>query len=437
MIEMELLYEAPVIIKVLSSLTVILIINSFCRQLLISLVCGTLLLAVWSGHSLPTMTTIAFARLTSANNLFLMAIIFQVIWLSSQMSASGVMRDLVVSVQSRISQRAAMAMLPVIIGSLPMPGGALFSAPLVDDCDRDKAVPAVLKTQINYWFRHIWEYWWPLYPGVLLALDITKLDVWQLALLQFPLTLIVLAAGYWFLLKQIVVDKAKTSSLTKVVNWKFIGLISPIIVVIAVYAMVRTTLPMVAQANKYLPMIIGIFSAMLFLQKQRPLNLKQWKKIVLSKRVVITALLVALVRIYGAFIEAPLPSGTSLVGEMRLELAHWHIPVAAIIMVLPFISGLASGLAIGFVGASFPIVFSLLGASPPLSTVLATTVLAYGFGYMGMMLSPVHICLIVSNQHFDTQIHHSLAGLIRPALVVLAGTVILHIIVKLALSPYC
>jgi hypothetical protein len=49
-------------------------------------------------------------------------------------------------------------------------------------------------------------------------------------------------------------------------------------------------------------------------------------------------------------------------------------------------------------------------------------VLAYGAGFMGQMLSPVHVCLVVTNQYFKTSLLRSLVGLILPVLFVLAGT---------------
>ena len=119
------------------------------------------------------------------------------------MSISGNMKEMVENVRSMISKRFSMAILPAIIGFLPMPGGAIFSAPLLDDCDSDNEVKPILKTKINYWFRHIWEYWWPLYPGVLLAVDITGLPVLTFMMLQLPLSLLSILAGYLFLLRNI------------------------------------------------------------------------------------------------------------------------------------------------------------------------------------------------------------------------------------------
>ena len=60
----------------------------------------------------------------------------------------------------------------------------------------------------------------------------------------------------------------------------------------------------------------------------------------------------------------------------------------------------------------------------------AATTLAFGFGYMGMMLSPVHVCLIVTNQHFRTQLLHSMRGLLLPAAAVLALVVAYHFAIR-------
>jgi hypothetical protein len=57
---------------------------------------------------------------------------------------------------------------------------------------------------------------------------------------------------------------------------------------------------------------------------------------------------------------------------------------------------------LGFTGASFPLVVGLMAAPGSGLTPLATLVLAYGFGYMGMMLSPVHLCLLVTRDYFSS-----------------------------------
>ncbi|MEW5767287.1 MAG: DUF401 family protein [bacterium] len=248
-------------------------------------------------------------------------------------------------------------------------------------------------------------------------------------LLQFPLCLLSVTTGYAFLLRRIPAQNKAVESPRPELERPFLTLIAPVFVVIVCYAGIRLFLPGIAAINNYLPMISGLFAAMGLLQVQRPLNHPKWQTILLSHKTLMLALVVAMVRIYGAFIEAPLPNGVSLIGGMRQELAAWGIPVWAVIMVIPYISGMVTGLAIGFVGASFPIVISLLGENPALGTLLSTTVLAYGCGYMGMILSPVHVCLVVTNEHFRTPLVHSLASLLKPAAVTLAGILIYHLFV--------
>jgi hypothetical protein len=49
---------------------------------------------------------------------------------------------------------------------------------------------------------------------------------------------------------------------------------------------------------------------------------------------------------------------------------------------------------------------------------VATTVFAYGCGYVGMILSPVHVCLVVTNEYFKTRLFSSYRYIVLPALVV-------------------
>ncbi|MBN2533137.1 MAG: DUF401 family protein [Spirochaetales bacterium] len=426
------LIEIPVLIKVLFSLAGILILNRLCKNLIISVLFGTIILAFWSGHSLSAIGSISLQRLISVNLFFLLITIFLVIVFSSQMSETGIIRELVAMVQSMTTKRGSLALLPAIIGLLPMPGGALFSAPLVDDCDTGNKLSPELKTKINYWFRHVWEYWWPIYPGVLLAIEITQLPMWQFILLQLPLSILAVIAGYLFFLRKVQNIPYSPDDKRNVSIIQFLKIIFPVLIIISTIG-IRIVFPVVASFNSYIPMCIGIILAIILLQVMRPLDFRTWRKIILSKRTYSLVILVAMVRLYGAFIEAELPGGVLLVETMRMELNTLGIPLIAIVVIIPFIAGLASGLAIGFVGAAFPIVINIIGFEPQIGSYLSAILLAYGAGYMGMMLSPVHVCFIVTNEYFKTRLFKSLVGLIKPVLFVIAGTFGLYVLIRFVL----
>ncbi|UCF96496.1 MAG: DUF401 family protein [Spirochaetaceae bacterium] len=427
------LLSLPALVKVLGALSLILVLNAIVRNLMAAIAAGALVLGLWSGQSLLGVGSIAWARFSSLDNLLLMVVICQIIWLSSLMAKTEVMQDMVRTVRERMPHRLAFAALPAVIGLLPMPGGAMFSAPMVDSADSAGEIPSLLKTQSNYWFRHVWEYWWPLYPGVILALDMTGLEIWQLILAQFPISLLAIAAGYLFLLRRIPRDGDPAAAAAEG-NHSFLVLTAPIITVIATYAVILIIFPAVKNISRYIPIMVGLFLSLIVLQIQRKADWQSWREVLLSRRTLYMTVLVAVIRIYGAMIEARLPGGMLLVEQMRAELALIGLPEGLFILLIPLVTGLAVGINVGTIGASFPVVLTLLGVTPPLAVLLQTTVLAYAAGFMGQMLSPVHVCLLVSNQYFKTSLLRSLAGLILPVVFVLGGSYGYSLLLRLLLA---
>ncbi len=422
------LTDAPYIIKISIALASILIFNRYFKNLIIAILISTLILGLWCGMGILDITTIAGETLASSSNLLLATVLFMVIWLSSQMEKSGTMNDLVNVVSRNISRKAGLAVLPALIGWLPMPGGALFSAPMVEQMDRRHSISPILKTQINYWFRHIWEYWWPLYPGVILAIDMTGLKIYQYMLLMLPLSFLSIAGGFFFLLRKVPAENSDNDEGNKKDKGDlklFLRLISPILTVIITYGILLIFFPQVSAKSKYIPLIIGLVLALILIQVITPLTLTDLRKTLTSLKTVKLAAIVMAVRIYGALIENPMPDGNLIMEMVRNELSAWNIPVIAIVMAIPFLSGITTGIAVGFVGASFPIVINLLGPNPELSRLMSYTVIAYGFGYIGMMLSPVHVCHLVTNEYFKTGIHQSTYKILKPSSIIIAGSLII------------
>jgi integral membrane protein (TIGR00529 family) len=412
---MDILFSVPYLGRIMASLLGILVFQKLTKSLSAALVAGSLIIALWTGHSPAAMGGIAFNRIFSLDTLFLALVVAGVIWLSSLMSEAGMMKDLVSSLRSRLSRKNILAVLPAVVGLLPMPAGALFSAPLLDDADGGKTLTQMQKTRINYWFRHVWEFWWPLYPGVLLAVDMSGLPIWKLVCLMMPLFFAASGAGYVFLLRRLPSGKAESG--TEAAPGKaFFPLILPTVTVIAVYGVLLVTVPALGHINKYLPMVIGIVCGIAVLQIQRPASVPVWKKVLASKRTLSLVVIVVLARVYGAFIEAKLPGGALLMESLRTELNAFGIPVILLIIIIPFVSGLTTGITVGYIGASFPVVLSLAG--PDTGGLFATIALGYGCGFIGMMLSPIHVCLIVTNEYYKTNLFESLSGLLRPALFV-------------------
>jgi integral membrane protein (TIGR00529 family) len=333
------------------------------------------------------------------------------------MKETKMMDNLVESLRQRLSGKTLLAAVPAIIGLIPMPGGALFSAPLVEDCDKEKSIDPYIKTKINYWFRHIWEFWFPLYAGVILAIQITGLELWQLAAINFPLTAFMALGGYIFLLRKVSIEKTiKQGKKTPIFKY-----IYPIASIILFYGLISFAVPQIKSVSTYFPIGIGIFLTIILTQALNPLPAKKWIKIVFTKNIGEMVLLIGIIGIYAAFLKSQLPNGMYLMDIMKDELSSAGIPLSLLTIILPMASGFATGLATGFVGTSFPIVFALLGKDPALGALLSTAVIAYASGHIGQILSPVHVCNIVSNKFFKTDLLRATAQLLPICLFIFLG----------------
>jgi len=88
--------------------------------------------------------------------------------------------------------RLTSVVMPAIMGLLPSPGGARFSAPLVAETLENSAVSNQEKAFINFWFRHIWE---PILP-VLMAAMLMGITPGHLAQMNWYIPLLMIVVGW-------------------------------------------------------------------------------------------------------------------------------------------------------------------------------------------------------------------------------------------------
>ncbi|MHB8809880.1 MAG: DUF401 family protein, partial [Desulfobulbaceae bacterium] len=201
----DFLYSISPVVKILLLFVLILAVNRFRVHLGIALVIGGLLIDFWAGKPLAAVRTDLAGSLAHTELWLLVLNIILVLefgyYLAHPPNSAAIL-----AVSRRLGGRhgraLSLVLIPAIIGLVPMPGGALFSAPLVGETLREKEFPPPWKAAVNYWFRHVFEYWWPLYPVVIVSLSMFSLRSWQFFALQIPFTLVSLLAGWFILLRR-------------------------------------------------------------------------------------------------------------------------------------------------------------------------------------------------------------------------------------------
>ena len=417
------LLTLPALVKVLGCFALILVLNRFRLHLSLCLFVGTVAVGFWMGIPPGRITTSLAASVTSSETLQLVAIICLILVVSQLMKDSGQL-DRIVGNFVAIAQDASTvsAVMPALIGLLPMPGGALFSAPMVETAVAGCSLSEDRKTAVNYWFRHIWEFWWPLYPGVVLALGLLKVETWRFILIQSPLTLLSIAAGSFFLLGPL--RENGIARKERHFQWQmlrpFLWEIMPITVVVAFivgFATVRFVLAGVGlnvNVPTTLPLLLGLIACLIWVIWANRLGLSDFWAALLNRNTMPMVLLIfGIMAFKGALVDS------RAVFHIREEMVRYHIPVVMVIMAMPFISGFVTGITIGFVGATFPLVVPLFAGLPPLDFLVHAS-LAYASGYMGMMLSPVHICLLVTKDYFKASLAASYRHIYKPMVAVMA-----------------
>jgi integral membrane protein (TIGR00529 family) len=327
--------------------------------------------------------------------------------------------------------RTVGVVMSALIGLLPMPGGALFSAPMVDASLSGISATSEQKTAMNYWFRHIWEYWWPLYPGVILVVALLEVETWQYMIIAAPLTVVSIIAGIIFILRPI--GKNSNGNHGKV-TWnairRFLFEITPILIVIIVIILITGIIGVLNMLGfKYsIPTLFtilpGLLASIIWVCMINRISSGRIRSAFFHRSIIPMLFLIIAIMIFKGTMEA-----SNAVEFTRNELMAYGIPVMLLIIIMPFLSGFVMGIAVGFVGASFPLIIPLF-PTHNLWIYILYAVFAFTFGYMGMMLSPVHLCLLVTKDYFKAGMINSYKYIFKTAFTVLIIVVVIFSLIR-------
>lgn len=302
----------------------------------------------------------------------------------------------------RHGRAMSLMVMPAVLGLVPMPGGALFSAPLVNRAVHEKEWASGWKSAVNYWFRHVWEYWWPLYPVVIVSLPIFQMETWKFVSTTIWYTPIAFLSGYFFLVRPHLSQLAAAEVVPPREDVASGALFVPLLLILAgallLPEVLRHAWPGLGlSVRKMLAMLIGMLAGLVMVMRaSHGRTLRAMGRDVWTAK---TANI--LVTLGGVLVFESLLQSSGLLPVAGETLAATGIPQPVVASVLPLVAGLVTGIAVGFAGTAFPLVVGLMAAEGSSMTPMATLTLAFGFGYAGMMLSPVHLCFVLTRDFFS------------------------------------
>ncbi|MEE9524012.1 MAG: DUF401 family protein [Thermodesulfovibrionales bacterium] len=300
-------------------------------------------------------------------------------------------------------KKSVIVSMPLLIGMLPSVGGAYFSAPMVDEATSDIDMTSDEKAFSNYWYRHPWEYILPLYPGIILASVLTKIDVRTFIVLNLAYAICMVVVGNFFGLQKAKGVFERSGNVSKKGLLSFI----PIAILLLLVMVFRIEL-------HYALMIITVLLIVFYRY-----GIKDIWRIVkhgLSGEVIFLILGVML------FKEALEHSGA--VKNLSDYFTLMSIPLVALVFILPFATGVLTGITVGAVGSTFPLIVSMTGSDPYLLS------LAFAAGFVGVLLSPVHVCLILTKEYFKADMWLIYKKIIPASMIVSVVAIIQYLVVN-------
>lgn len=425
----------PAIFKILIVFTAVLLSTRVRLHLGIALILGGVMLSMWAGVAPLETLYVLFDSVLNLEFLLLVLITAFIVELGRYITVKENADEIVGAVRrwgGRHGSLYTLIGLPAVIGLIPMPAGALFSAPFVEQTGGRINGAASWKSAVNYWFRHVWEYWWPLYPGVITAMWLfDMIPPWKFFAVQFLFTPVAFYAGYRFLLRKHVADLATVVIDHKGSNRRAAFLMTPIAVVLvfamAVPAVVKQFLP--GDAGGQIVRLGSVLAGLAFAIIIVAIDDFRHGRRVLFRTMLKWKSWSVIVSLSGVLMFKFMMQESGLLPEAAKELGVSGLPVEIVVALLPFVAGIVTGIALGFTGAAFPLVAALVGLGS--MNPVAALVLAYGFGYMGMMLSPVHLCLIVTRDYFSSSILSVYRQILPCMLMIMLFSMVLHTVMRL------
>jgi hypothetical protein len=132
-----------------------------------------------------------------------------------------------------------------------------------------------------------------------------------------------------------------------------------------------------------------------------------------------------IILIFGVMVFKEAMENSGAVGNLSRFFVQEGIPALPILFLLPFMTGILTGITVGFVGSTFPLILSIAG-----NTSVSAISFAFAAGFLGVLLSPVHICLILTREYFKADIWGIYKLMIPGCIIIFIAAIVQYLLLR-------
>lgn len=348
---------------------------------------------------------------------------FGIMLLSQLYKETRVINDLSESASRIIkNSKVVSSVLPAVIGLLPVAGGALMSAPLVDSEAGKLGLKPEKKAYVNVWFRHTVFPVYPLSQVLIVTSALTGIAIPLIVLRQIPVVAVMVIIGYLIGFWKVTHREKEEDSESKYGSKpdgdlkRFLIAFSPIVATIIVVIAVDAT--GLGLQDLGLDVALATLVGILVLIAISKPNLH-----VLARPLKAWDIYGITLAAYGAFFlrEAAIAAGIS--GIFRTLVVNGSIDVILLLTIVPALLGFMTGSPTGGVSISVPILAGILTFSP------ATAALLFMSAYLGYLVVPTHLCFAFTVDYFKCSMSRLYRYIIPSFIITFAAALLVYFLV--------
>ncbi len=377
---------------------------------------AALLLLAASGAGLALMLQTGWETLAGRTTQVLLFSILLLGILGSLLKQTGALQNMILYLERLLGDlRLLTAALPALIGILTVPGGAVFSAPMVEQAGNKAGLDPGRQAAANLWFRHALYFSYPLFPSVILAAELSGVNVLTFLYYNFILTAAGILAAFLILFRGIPGKKAKSKSASTDAAYRhsfirdltgFALSTAPLISILVLVIIFDLLFPLALAAGCLVALAGGI-----------PLRQSFFTTLIMRIKTMILPAIkfnLAFVVLGIMFFKQALEySGvTGKIAETMLALG---LPLLLYMFVLPVLIGLLTGDNAASVAIVFPLFLPLLVTDSPLYP--AQVAFLYFSSAWGHIFTPIHPCFSLNNAYFKVKFSEVLRLLLCPGVI--------------------
>ena len=404
------------IIGLIIGFSLILILNSkkIKLDMWVSLLIGSLVIGLFS-ISTGEIFNVFLSTIQESLTIRLFFIILLISGLGYILKETGDFDKMIKSLIAIIKNTRILTMvIPALIGTLSIPGGAILSAPMIEESGDRINLRDYKKTTINLFYRHIFIFIYPLVGSIILTSEMFGVSKFFIIKYNFPIMVVGSIVGYFVFFN-------KNNSHSKKINdenppvkkniIKFFYSFLPIFIIIFMALILK--IPFI------ISIIVGIAIALGKNMNKKPNRLKLYfkrlKDFVLKGINYNMGFLIIGIMFFKSILRE-----TGAVSDISMIFKQTHLPLFLLIIIMGYITGYLSGMTSAGLGILIPIFKPMI----PQSNLGPFIALLYTSIFMGYLVSPLHLCFALTKEYFDSSYKPVYRLMIIPTIAVIGTAVI-------------